>query len=299
MGHIISNNKNFGGGINAIDAALDTDALFDPQVTGTILPNGTIDTNTFTVYRDMPNGEQVVLNAGVKKGYYAGSYRSLLNTAEAMFPESVTGMQTFDNGAIIVFTQEIDDPYTFGDGDSLTRHIMYTASLNSVFSTQAIGFSFRPFCTNQIGQGTLQIAQKRTKNHDELLFSKAQIMATYAQAFDRFVADATMLKGLQMTDGLRRRILDEVAPLITDPDANQKAVNFAQSRRDGIMYFYGEEADTFGHNAYSLYQAVQSYEFHTATKGKAQEMKQVKVVTEPEKAQNLTIRTGELLMAIR
>lgn len=297
MGYMLTTNTNYSNGINAIDAALEADALFEPQVTGTILPNGTVSDDTFTIYREYGDGSQVVLNAGVKAGYHAGSYHYLLETAEAMFPESVTRMQTYENGAIIVFTQDIDDPYIFGDGDSITRSIMYTASLNSVFSTQAIGFSFRPFCTNQIGQGTLQVNQKRTKNHDELLFSKAKIMATYAQAFDRFVANANMLKTLQMTDSLRRRILDEVAPLITDPDANQKAVNHAQKRRDGIMYFYEEEAGTFGENAFSLYQAVQSYEYHTGTKGKGQDMKQVRVVTDPEKAQSLTIKTGELLLA--
>lgn len=296
MGIIIGTNAEFDGA-NAIDAALDVDALFDPQITGTILPNGTVDEDTFTVYREKQDGTQVVLNAGVKKGYHAGSYRSLLNTAEAMFPNTVTKMQTFGDGAVLVFTQDIDNPYTFGDGDSLTRSIMYTASLNSTYATQAVGFSFRPFCTNQIASGTLQVAQKRTRNHDELLFSKAQIMATYAQTFDRFIADATMLKGLAMTNSLRNRILDQVAPLITDEDANQKAVNFAQKRREGILYHYADEAATFGENAYSLYQAVQTYEYHTATDGKRKDEKQVKVITDPEKAQSLTLQAGRMLLA--
>ena len=296
MGLMLTHTNKFDGA-TAIDAALDTDALFEPQVTGTILPNGSVSDKSFTVYRELPNGDQTVLNAGVKAGYHAGSYRSLLNTAEAMFPSSVNAMQTWDDRAVIVFTQDIDTPYTFGDGDSLTRSVMYTASLNSLFATQAVGFSFRPFCTNQIGQGTLQISQKRSKNHDELLFSKAQIMAQATQQFDLFITNATMLKGLQMTHSLRTRILDVVAPLISDPDANTKAVNFADKRRDGIMYFYDEEAATFGENAYSLYQAVQTYEFHTATKGKSQGMKKVKVVTDPDRAQPLTLRAGELLLA--
>jgi hypothetical protein len=63
------------------------------------------------------------------------------------------------------------------------------------------------------------------------------------------------------------------------------------------MYFYDEEAATFGENAYSLYQAVQTYEFHTATKGKSQGMKKDKVVTDPDRAQPLTLRAGELLLA--
>jgi hypothetical protein len=297
MAHMLTRSKTWEQGKSATDAALDSDALFEPQLTGTILPNGTVDESSFTLYRELGNGEQVVLNAGVKEGYYAGSYLSLLNTAEAMFPESVTNMQTWDNGAVLVFTQDIEDEFSFGDGDSLTKHIMYTASLNSTYKTKAIGFTFRPFCTNQQGQGTLQIAQKRTRNHDGLLFQKAQVMSNYADAFDRFITNATMLKGLQMTNFLRNTILDKVAPLIVDADANTKAVNAAEKRRDGIMYYYEEEANTFGHNAYSLYQAVQSYEFHVGTKGKSKQLKQVNVVSDPSRAQSLTIQTGEMLLA--
>lgn len=297
MGYMLATNKKYAEGVNAIDAALDADALFTPKKVGTILPNKTEDEHTFTMYREYADGTQAVLKAGAGANYYTGSYESILNTAEAMFPESVTGMQTWHHGSILVFTQDIDEPYTFGDGDSLTRSIMYTASMNSTFSTRAIGFTFRPFCTNQEGLGELQMSQKRSKNHDEMLFSKAQIMAEAANRFQSFITNATMLKGLQMTNSLRNRILDAVAPLITDPDAHQKAVNFAEKRRDGIMYFYGEEADKFGHNAFSLYQAVQSYEFHTATKGKAQEMKQTKVVTDPQDAQALTLTARQMLLA--
>jgi hypothetical protein len=296
MGYMLSTKKQYDG-ISAIDAALDADALFTPKTTGTILPNGSVDENSYTVYREYADGTQAVLKAGAGANYYTGSYESLLNTAESMFPGSVTGMKTWHHGSILVFTQDIDEPYTFGDGDSITRSIMYTASMNSTFSTRAIGFSFRPFCTNQEGQGQLQMSQKRSKNHDEMLFSKAQIMAEAANRFDAFIKDATMLKGLQMTNSLRNRILDQVAPLITDPDANQKAVNFAEKRREGIMYFYGEEAQQFGENAFSLYQAVQSYEFHTGTKGKSKDMKQTKVVTDPDQAQPLALTAREMLLA--
>jgi len=297
MGFMLTTNKKYTDGVSAIDAALDADALFTPQVTGTILPDGSVDDNTFTVYRTLCDGSQKVLNAGVKRGYHAEGYQSLLNTAEAMFPGSVQSLQAWDDGAILVFTQQITEPYVFGDGDSVTNHVMYTASLNSHFSTAAIGFSFRPFCTNQMGIGTLQIAQKRTKRHDELLFQKATVMAQAAQRFEAFISDATMLKGLAMTPTLKRTILDRVAPLLDEDDAAPKAVNHAQRRRDGIEYFYAEESDTFGHNAYALMQAVQTFEFHEATKGKAQEMKQVRVVTDPDKFQSLTDRTASMLLA--
>ena len=297
MGYMLSTNKQYENGVSAMDAALDNNALFTPKKVGTILPNKTEDTETFTIYREYADGTQAVLKAGAGANYYSGSYESILNTAEAMFPESVTGMKTWHHGSILVFTQDIADPYTFADGDSLTRSIMYTASMNSTFSTRAIGFTFRPACTNQEGLGELQMSQKRSKNHDEMLFSKAAIMAEAANKFSAFITNAKMLKGLQMTNSLRNRILDEVAPLITDPDANQKAVNFAEKRRDGIMYFYGVEVEKFGENAFSLYQAVQSYEYHLGTKGKAQEMKQTKVVTDPQDAQTLTLTAREMLLA--
>lgn len=297
MGLMLTNNKKYTEGISAIDAALDADALFTPQVTGTILPDGSVDDSTFTVYRTLGDGSQRVLNAGVKKGYHAESYRSLLDTAEAMFPQSVQSLQTWDNGAVLIFTQQIAEPFTFGDGDTLTQHVMYTASLNSTFATAAVGFSFRPFCTNQMGLGTIQLAQKRTKRHDELLFVKASIMAEAAGKFEAFVQDAAMLKGLAMTPTLKKRILDRVAPLLDEDEAAPKAVNHAQRRRDGIEYFYAEEAAAFGENGYALMQAVQTFEFHEATKGKSKELKQVRVVTDPARNQSLTDQAARMLLA--
>lgn len=288
MGYMLSATKEWEAGVNAVDAALETGALFTPQVTGTILPNGTKSEDSFTVYREYEDGSQVVLNAGVKAGYYAGSYGSLVNTAEALFPETVTSMKTWDDGKVLVFTQDLGESYTFADGDSVQSHIMYTGSLDSTFSTKAIGFSFRPFCTNQIASGVLQLAQKRTNNHDVMLFSKAQILAESAKRFDAFVKDATMLKGMALGKSDLRILLNQVAPLVTDPEAPTKTVNAADKRREGILYFWEEEVEAFGANAYSFYQAVQSYEFHTRTAGKQEDMKKVRVVAEPEKAQTLT-----------
>lgn len=296
MGLMLANNRQYEAK-NAMDAALDVGALFEPKRTPTILPNGTMDTDTFTIYREMSDGSQVVLNAGVKKNYYAGSYATLLETAEAMFPNSVTGMQVFGNGQVLVFVQDIGIGTSFDDGDELTTHIMWTASLDSTFASAAHGFAFRPFCTNQLRMSTLQLAQKRTLNHDGLMFSKARIMAEAHNRFDAFVGNARMLKALPLTPLLKKRVLDEVAPLVTDPDAAQKAINHAERRRDGILYFLSEEVERFGENAYSLYQAVNSYEFHTATKGKNQELKQVKQVSGHTPGVSLTSQAQALLLA--
>lgn len=295
MGHIIQASAQVNGG-SVMDAALDAGALFEPQITGTIMPNGTVDTNTFTVYREYADGSQVVLNAGVKEGYHAGSYAQVVTTADAMFPDSCTSLSVLDDGARLLFTQQIGEEHTFQDGDTIINNLMYTASLNSTWSTAIYGFSFRPFCSNQIPMGLVQMSQKRTRNHDTLLFQKAQVLAKSIDAFDRFMGDVAMLKSVQVTELGLRRLLAEVAPLITDPDAAPKAVNHAENRRNAIRYFFAEESDKFGANAWSFYNAVQSYEFHTVTKDKVE--KQAEVVRQPEKKQSLTIKAQGLLMAM-
>lgn len=295
MGHIIRNSEQVDGG-NVLDAALDAGALFEPQITGTILPSGDVDENTFTVYREYEDGSQVVLNAGVKDGYHAGSYTQLVTTADAMFPESCTSLSVLENGARLMFTQQIGEEHTFEDGDTIINNLMYTASLNSTWATAIYGFSFRPFCSNQIPMGLVQMSQKRTRNHDTLLFQKAQVFAKSVDAFDRFMGDVTMLKSVQISEGGLRRLLDAVAPLITDEDAATKAVNHAERRRNGIRYFYAEEVEKFGANAWSFYNAVQSYEFHTVTKDKVE--KQAEVIRQPEKKQSLTLQARELLVAM-
>ena len=123
-------------------------------------------------------------------------------------------------------------------------------------------------------------------------------MANYADAFDRFITNATMLKSYDMTNSLLRTVLDQVAPLITDAEATTKAINFAEKRRDGIMYYYGEEVAKFGENAYSLYQAVQSYEFHVQTKGKSADIKKVNVISDPSANQTLTNKTVDILLSV-
>ena len=85
MGHMLTHRSEWAHGINAMDGALETESIFEPKVTPTLLPNGTESHKSLTVYREYNDGTQVELNAGVKAGYHAGSYATLINTAEAMF----------------------------------------------------------------------------------------------------------------------------------------------------------------------------------------------------------------------
>ena len=294
MGHIIGH-FTYNKGVSAIDAALDADALFTPKVTGTLLPNGQTDTDTFTLYREFADGTMSVLNAGVSGRFYDGSYRSICEIADAMFPNSVRNLKLIDNGKVLVFVQELEESgYTFADGDRLTTNLMYTASMDSSYKSQIVGFIGRPFCTNQIPLGQLQVSQKRTKNHDELMFSKALVLSKLSERFDTFVRNATLLKMLPLTATLKRRILDEVAPLAPEGAAT-KTVNHRERIRAAIEYHLADEIDTWGNNAHALMQAVQSTEFHDLTAGKAQEVKRLDVLTKPEQAQSMTIQTVAML----
>ena len=83
---------------SVIDCALDSGALFDPKRIHTLLPNGTSCDKTFTVYRELEDGSQAVLNAGVTKQYLASSYQLLFDTAEEMLPNSCNQFSLFGNG---------------------------------------------------------------------------------------------------------------------------------------------------------------------------------------------------------
>ena len=74
-------------------------------------------------------------------------------------------------------------------------------------------------------------------------------------------------------------------------------VNFGDLRTsfEAIDYFYSEEVDRVGENAWALFNAFQSYEFHTAPKEKAE--KQIDVVREPAKRQVLTNAFKEYALA--
>ena len=87
---------------------------------------------------------------------------------------------------------------------------------------------------------------------------------------------------------------DLILPTL-DEDAHGRAVKFADKRIEAIDYFYSEEVDRVGENAWALFNAFQSYEFHTATKEKAE--KQIEVVREPAKRQVLTNAFKEYALA--
>ena len=128
---------------SVIDCALDAGALFEPKRIHTLLPNGASCDKTFTVYRELEDGSQAVLNAGVTKQYLASSYQLLFDTAEEMFPNSCNQFTLFGNGERVCFTQTIGELTEFEDGDELFTNLMYTGSMDSTWKTAVYGFMYR------------------------------------------------------------------------------------------------------------------------------------------------------------
>lgn len=290
MGYMLKNLSE--NTVDVMDRALDADALFTPQVTPLTLPNGT-ETEFATVYRETNDGEQILLNAAVTNGYHAGSYAQIVQTADALFPGTCTGLDVIEGGKRLVFTQELGEGYDLGGGDFVHNHLLYVASLDSTWATACYGVAYRAMCTNQIPTGMVQISQKRTKNHDQLLFQKAQIVAGAVNRFEEFVGNAGMMRGIEITGRDFHRILNVLVPALED-DAHGRAVNAYEAKVAGITYFWEDEVEKVGRNAWALYNAVQSYEFHTVTKG--DERKQAEVIRQPGKSQALTERVRELVL---
>jgi hypothetical protein len=296
--------KSHASGADVMDRALDADALFTPQVAPLTLPNGEVplvaegthigEPAFSTIYRETADGEQILLNAAVTPGYHAASYQQLFATADAMFPGTCVSLNLVGGGKKVVFTQELGDAFDIGGGDMLNNYLMYTGSLDSTWASACYGFAYRTFCTNQIPMGLLQMSQKRTVNHDVLLFKKAALLAEAANVFTEFTSNAMMLKGIDLTTARYRAIREILVPT-PDEDAHGRTTALHDRRIAGIDYFYQEEVEKVGANGWALYNAVQSYEFHTVTKGNAE--KQAEVIRQPEKKQALTEQVASLVLA--
>jgi hypothetical protein len=276
------------------DRALDAGALFQPLVAPITLPNGTIPRvasgsnkglpEASIVYRETADGEQYLLNDGVKPGYCAESYGLLVQSADAIFPNTCETLTVAGHGRKLMFTQRIGE--AVDNGELLGNYLMYVGSLDSTWATGVYSFVSRPFCSNQIATGMRQVTQKRTRNHDLLYFTKSQVLAESVGVFDTYIATAGLLRSVKLDQSAYRRLRDSALPKLAD-DAGPRAITMADKRIAGIDYFWQEELDAGnGANAYSLYQAVQSYEYHVATKGRT--INQAEVVRDPARRSPLS-----------
>jgi len=290
---------------NALDLALDAGALFDvhtePLQAGGYVP--TIEDGVYAGqpekivhYRTLADGSVKVLNVA-HPSHPSSNYLQVLETAEALFPDSTTKVMSLDGGSRLMFTQEIGSEVDLGGGDVVRPNLMWTASLDSSWSTGAHGLADRWFCTNQMPLAKCHLKVRRTLNHDINLGSKSAILATVMGRFNEFVSDVSTLRHISVT---ARQFSEMLGALIPAPeaDAHGKTVNAYEKRVAAVKYYFGEESDgPAAGTAWAAYNAIQSAELHTFTEGKNQDRKQAEIVSE-DKHQNMSRAAGPLLLAL-
>lgn len=281
--------KAFGSVLNA---ALDADALFEVHKKGIALPNGyvpLVPEGTYEgepvsnqTYREFPLGsaapgarpKQARLAMDVSPGYPTSNYSQLIQMADALFPGSCSMFKMFGQGQRVMFTQELDEEVDLGGGDVIKASLLWMASLNTSWSTQVHGIAGRFFCTNQISMSDTYIKVKRTKNHDLRLLERGAVLALAMDQFSQFVEQAKVLREVQVSSADCWKVLHRMVPPPQPAKGKDEVSGLAQGNYDrkiaGIRYFWAEEqSGPSAGTAWALYNAFQSYEYHTETKGKA------------------------------
>lgn len=266
-------------GTSVLDAALDGDALFEVKSTGLVLPDGTVPTvktgkyrgepTHKVVYRTLPDGTDHLLNV-TGPGYPTSNYHQLVEMAESLFPGTCTALRSFEGGRRLMITQELGESIDLGDGDVLAANLIWIASLDSTWASAIYSNIHRGFCANQIPTSTEHVKVKRTTNHDIRLLERGAVMAFALDQFQVFAADAAALRQVTITNAQAWEILHKVVPA-PKPDDEGNISGRAQAAYDrkvaGIRYFWAEEADgPSAGTAWALFNAFQSYEYHSATR---------------------------------
>ena len=274
---------------NTLNLALDAGALFkvhtQPVVVDTawgpaiekVQEGKYQDKPTHQIYYRTQNDEadgplDKILNVA-HPSHPASNYQQFLEMMEAVFPESCINVDVLDKGARLACRWTLDEPVDLGDGDVVQPHILGLASLNSTWSTSVITFVNRVFCTNQQRLGGKIISVKRTTNHDMRLHLRSTVLADKADSLERYMADASTLKRLKMTDGEFWDMFDSVVPE-PEPDEETGKVhgrteNIYQMKVEAALYYWREERDgPAGNTAWGAWNAIQSMEYHDLANSK-------------------------------
>jgi hypothetical protein len=306
-GHVMSSNDDFlpsGEKGNAIDMALDAGAGFVPAKYALVHPSGYTPENrgkptTYSVWNESVD-PPALLNPSVSHTYSATPYMQTIQTIEEVFPNSTVGFSNIHNGARIMLFLELTGSIDLGDGDIVTPNLVVIDSLDGSHSTKIIPTVKRGWCDNQLPFSRIVFSAKHTVNHNVLLSKWTATVARARNDWEEFVDRASSFKRINFD---RRHYayvwLLEVMPRPEKGERQseqgyQSQVTRWENTVDRIMARYDYESAEFGHNAWSLIQAIQHYEYHVKTKGDPD--KQANVIIDPAKKQALTNRMERLAL---
>jgi hypothetical protein len=288
---------------NVIDAALESGALFEVKsepmsVAGTVptIKEGVYKGQPLQkiIYRDTPEGPKV-LNV-VHPSFPESNYLQVAEIAEALFPESCQSMALIEEGERFSFTQAIGEEVDLGGGDIIQPHLLWTASLNSTWSTGAHGLGHRFFCTNQLPLAKAHIKVRRTLNHDFTLTTRSAIIAQVTDRLAVFGQMVSTLKGIRLSADQVNKLVSDLIPEPIE-GAHGKTINTYQTKVAAVRYYLGEEdSGPAAGTAWGFWYAVQSAESHKLTEGKVQSRRQVDMIV--NEAQPLTSAAETRLLAL-
>lgn len=295
-------------GRSAVDWGLDIGAAFDVIEDAYPLPDGSVPIIQGGVHsgkaahkqllRQMPDGTYVRLNPCVSAGYVASSYGYVLSQIDALFPESTVGMRLIEHGKrlmVIVRPNDAEGVAVHGD-DRISLEIMFTASLDSSWTTAAYGIAGRFWCKNQTRLENAVFSVKRTANHDANVLERSVMIAQAQDDMDAYLSRARFLQSVKVDRYEAVSMLHRILPQPEQKngeEVSKRAMTEYTKRIEAFHYYWDIERDRCGETGWAFLQAMQSYDFHHRTKDDP--VKQADVVISPDKNEKNTARALELL----
>ena len=188
-------------------------------------------------------------------------YNPIADMAEELFPNSATSCTVFGAGERVALTQQLTEPVDLGGGDVIQPQICWISSLNGTWRTAVYDLTERLFCQNQLVGNKPLIAVKHTKNHDDLLSMRVNILQG---ARDRTETLATMAKVMvdrDFSDTQFMALVNTLAPW--KEEMSQRAKNINETNRYAFRQRRVDEKEEWGAgNMWLAYNAIQGAEQH-------------------------------------
>ena len=201
-------------------------------------------------------------------------YNHVFNTLEELFPESCESVTVYGHGERLVVEQVLDDPIDLGGGDTIQPFIYTRMSLNGTWKTEVIPIQRRISCENMLGHKGSIVGVKATRNHDNILTMRSDVLeqsmyqarelALFAEELSMYDADRAMFQ----------RMLDEIIPL-PEEDASSRLQTSIARKRGSVVNAWNEEMSRFGTQKWGMptgslwlaFNAFQGAEQHRINQG--------------------------------
>ena len=205
----------------------------------------------------------------IHKGSYpeVDGYKHLADMAEFMFPLSSKECTLFGDGERVLLVQQLTDPMDLGDGDTIQSNIIWVSSLNGTWSTKVYDMTERFFCQNQL-IGLPLISVRHTRNHDNLLSMRVEILEGAKARADAWTGQAREWKDQEMIDSEFFEMVTNLMPIPEYNNTNDLVRDRIKMKRNDILNRWYKERNEYGNgdagvgDKWCAYNAFQGAEQH-------------------------------------